>query len=303
MTWQPPDLGGRVAVVTGASRGVGRGIARALGDCGATVYVTGRSSRAGATGAAGATVAAGATAADPGTVEAAADAVTARGGRGIPIVADHTDDAQTEAALARVADEQGGRLDLLVANAWGGYESNVGFTDPFWEQPMARWDAMFTAGLRAQFATARAAAPAMVARGAGLIVVTGGTDLGEDHYLGNVPYDVVKAASTRLVVAMAHELRPHGVAAVGVHPGFTRTEAVVEAFAQQGAEPPPETHSPEFVGRAVACVLADPDPMRLSGTGAQAADLARRYGFVDVDGRTIAPFALPDDLRLSPRSA
>ncbi len=202
--------------------------------------------------------------------------------------------------FARVAAEQDGRLDLVVANAWGGYESNAGFTDPFWEQPMARWDAMFTAGLRAQFATARAAAPAMVARGAGLIVVTGGTDLG-DHYLGNVPYDVVKAASTRLVVALAHELRPHGVAAVGVHPGFTRTEAVIDAFAQQGAEPPPETHSPEFVGRAVASVLADPDPMRLSGTGAQAADFARRYGFADVDGRTIAPFALPDDLRLTRR--
>src|SRR4029078_7095416 len=94
--------------------------------------------------------------------------------------------------------------DLAVASAGGGYESNAGFTDPFWEQPMTRWDAMFTAGLRAQFATARAAAPAMVARGAGLIVVTGGTALG-DHCLGTVPYDVVKAASSRLVVALAHE--------------------------------------------------------------------------------------------------
>jgi NAD(P)-dependent dehydrogenase (short-subunit alcohol dehydrogenase family) len=290
MTWRAPDLRGRVAVVTGASRGVGRGIALALGDCGATVYVTGRSTRARGT------------ARGPGTVEDAADAVTARGGRGIPGVADHTHDGQTAALFARVTAEQDGRLDLLVANAWGGYETQAGFTDPFWEQPMSRWDAMFTAGLRAQFATARAAAPMMVRSGAGLIAVTGGTDLGERHYLGNVPYDVVKAASSRLVVALAHELRPHGVAAVGVHPGFTRTEAVIEAFARQGADPPPETHSPEFVGRAVACVLADPDAMRLSGTGAQAADLAARYGFADVDGRTISPFALPDDLRLSPPS-
>ncbi|HET7456183.1 MAG TPA: SDR family NAD(P)-dependent oxidoreductase, partial [Gemmatimonadaceae bacterium] len=186
-----------------------------------------------------------------------------------------------------------------VANAWGGYEAGVeGFTAPFWEQPLERWDAMFTAGLRAQFASARAAAPAMIARNDGLIVITGGTDL-TGHYLGNVPYDVVKAAASRLVTALAHELREHGVAAVGVYPGFTRTEAVVDAFAKQGAEPPPETHSPEYVGRAVAHVFVDPDRMALSGAGAQAATLARRYGFTDVDGRDIAPFALPDEYRLA----
>jgi NAD(P)-dependent dehydrogenase (short-subunit alcohol dehydrogenase family) len=289
MSWPAPDLRGRVAVVTGASRGVGRGIALVLGECGATVYVTGRHTRAHAR------------ASDaPGTVEDAADAVTARGGHGIAAPTDHTDDAQTAALFARVAEEQAGRLDVLVANAWGGYERNADadFTAPFWEQPLWRWDAMFTAGLRAQFAVARAAAPAMVHNRDGLIVVTGGTDM-PGSYLGNVPYDVVKAAASRLVVALAHELRPHGVVAIGVYPGFTRTEAVVEAFAKQGAEPPPETHSPEYVGRAVASILADPERMALSGTGAQAAVHARRYGLADVDGREIAPFALPGEYRLA----
>jgi NAD(P)-dependent dehydrogenase (short-subunit alcohol dehydrogenase family) len=315
MTWEAPDLRGRVAVVTGASRGVGRGIAIVLGECGATVYVTGRSSRAHAragtpeartpgagTPGAGSTPDAGTPGAgtSPGTVDDTADEVTARGGRGIAAPTDHTDDVQTAALFARVDEEQGGRLDLLVANAWGGYEGNAlaGFTDPFWEQPLRRWDAMFAAGLRAQFTTARAAAPAMVRNRSGLIVVTGGTDL-PGHYLGNVPYDTVKAAASRLVVGLAHELRPHGVAAVGIYPGFTRTEAVVDAFAKQGAEPPPETHSPEFVGRAVAAVLADRHRMRLSGTGAQAAEHAARYVFADTDGRTIAPFALPDEFRLT----
>lgn len=285
MSWTPPDLRRCVALVTGASRGVGRGVALALGDCGATVYVTGRATRAGAHA--------------RGTVDETAADVTARGGQGIAAPADHTDDAQTEALFARVADEQDGRLDLLVANAWGGYEAGTeGFTAPFWEQPLARWDAMFTAGLRAQYACASAAAPAMVAAGSGLIVVTGGTDLA-GSYLGNVPYDVVKAASSRLIVALAHELRGHGVDVVGVYPGFTRTEAVVDAFARQGAQPPPETHSPEYVGRTIAHVLADPERGTLSGTGAQAAALARRYGFADVDGREIAPFALPDEYRLA----
>jgi NAD(P)-dependent dehydrogenase (short-subunit alcohol dehydrogenase family) len=126
---------------------------------------------------------------------------------------------------------------------------------------------------------------------------TGGFAAG-DHYLGQLPYDVQKAAVDRLVEAAAFELRDHGVTAAGVFPGFTRTERVVEAFAAGGKEPPPETHSPEFVGRAVASLAADPDRHTLSGALMQAAEYAQRYGFTDVDGRAIEPFVLPDRLRL-----
>jgi NAD(P)-dependent dehydrogenase (short-subunit alcohol dehydrogenase family) len=186
----------------------------------------------------------------------------------------------------------------LVGNAWGGYEQHdETFGDPFWDQPVSRWDMMFTAGLRAQFTAARLAARQMIDQGHGLITLTGGfDDLGS--YLGAAPYDVVKTATSRLVTAMGHELRPYGVASVGVYPGFTRTEAVVAAFVAEDREPPLETHTPAFVGRAVASVLGDPDVMRFTGTGAQAATYARRYGFTDVDGRVIEPFALPDEYRL-----
>jgi NAD(P)-dependent dehydrogenase (short-subunit alcohol dehydrogenase family) len=268
MAWTAPDLSGTVAVVTGATRGVGRGVALVLGECGATVHVTGRS-----------------------TVDEAAGEVSARGGRGIGQRLDHTDDDAVAALFAGLE-----RLDVLVANAWGGYENydRESFTAPFWEQPVERLDVMFRSGLRAQFTALRAAAPRM-AEG-GLIVCTGFTSA--THYLGALPYDVIKAGVGRLVVAAAHELRPRGIAVVGVWPGFTRTESVVDAFAAGGAEPPPETHSVEFVGRAVAALAADGERLSLTGRGIQAAELAARYGFADTDGRTIAPFELPEELRL-----
>ena len=161
-TWNPPSLGGRVAVVTGASRGAGAAIAAVLGECGATVFVTGRSTREGAS-----------TEGLAGTIEDTADSVTARGGRGVPVPVDHTNAADVDALFLRVRRECG-RLDLLVNNAWGGDEHHdlATFTAPFWEQPLDRWEAMFTAGVRNTMLASRYAAPLLIESGGGLIVST-----------------------------------------------------------------------------------------------------------------------------------
>jgi NAD(P)-dependent dehydrogenase (short-subunit alcohol dehydrogenase family) len=276
VSWTPPRLDGRVALVTGATRGVGKGIALALGDGGATVYVTGRS-----------------------TVDDVAAAVTARGGRGVGVRVDHSDDAQVEALFERVLSESG-RLDVAVANAWGGYadHEHTTFAAPLWQQPLSRWQTMFEHGLRSTLTTARAATRTFVDRRSGLLVCTGGWDDARE-FLGNVYYDIQKSAVARLVAGLAHEARPFGVAVVGVYPGFTRTEAVVDAFAADGMEPPAAAHSPEYVGRAVVHLAADPAVLERSGSGAQAAAYAADYGFVDVDGRTFEPFRMPPENRLA----
>jgi NAD(P)-dependent dehydrogenase (short-subunit alcohol dehydrogenase family) len=275
VTWTPPRLDGSVALVTGATRGVGKGVALVLGEAGAAVYVSGRT-----------------------TVDDVAADVTARGGRGIPVRTDHADDAQVEALFERI-ERESGRLDLVVGNAWGGYADHEWqtFGAPLWEQPLSRWQTMFESGLRNQLTTARFASGRMVAQGSGLIVFTGAWD-DPGEYLGNLYYDVSKTAVSRLVAGLAHELRDRGVTVVGVVPGFTRTEAVMAAFAAEGVEPPETAHSPEYVGRAVAHLAADPDVRSLSGTSLQTATLGERYGFPDVDGRAFARFGMPAENRL-----
>jgi NAD(P)-dependent dehydrogenase (short-subunit alcohol dehydrogenase family) len=274
VTWTAPRLDGSVALVTGATRGVGRGVALVLGEAGATVYVSGRT-----------------------TVDEVAEEVTARGGQGVPARTNHADDAQVEALFDRIASEAG-RLDLVVGNAWGGYaDHDRTFAAPLWEQPLSRWQTMFESGLRNQLTTARFASARMVEQGSGLIVFTGGWD-DPGEYLGNLYYDVSKAAVSRLVAGLGHELRDRSVAVVGIVPGFTRTEAVLDAFAAEHRDPPEEAHSPEYVGRAVVSVAADPEAQSLSGTSVQVATLGERYGFADVDGRTFAEFRLPAENRV-----
>ena len=189
----------KVAVVTGASRGAGRGIALALGDIGAIVYVTGRSVRGQPT-----------TDNLPGTIDETAEGVTARGGTGIAVRCDHTSDTEVEALFARVKQEQG-RMDLLVNNAWGGYEQHDHrkFSAPFYEQPMRHWNGMFTAGVRATLLASRIGAPLMMGQRHGLIVNITAWDRDKDF--GNLFYDVAKGAINHMTRAMARELRPHNV--------------------------------------------------------------------------------------------
>jgi NAD(P)-dependent dehydrogenase (short-subunit alcohol dehydrogenase family) len=264
-----PELTGAIAVVTGASRGAGRGIAAVLGERGATVYLTGRSVIGAPSGPGRA-----------GTLEDTADEVRRRGGSAVVVRCDHTVDEDVAALFARVRDEHG-RLDLLVNNAWGGYErppgEDVAFFDaPFWEQPLERWDKMFTAGVRAGYVTSWLAMPLLLAEPRDrprLIVSTIAWAYGA--FLGNVLYDTAKSATSRMARGMAHELRPKGVSVVALAPGHLGVN-----------------ESTEYLGRAVAALTCDAAVMDRSGDTLTVGDLAREYGFTDVDGTQPAPFRL-----------
>jgi NAD(P)-dependent dehydrogenase (short-subunit alcohol dehydrogenase family) len=274
MEGEPPavDLTGAVALVTGASRGIGRGIAHELGAAGATVYVTGRSVEGNRTDDL------------PGTVEETAAVVTDAGGEGIAVQCDHTDPDAVNELVSRIGTEAG-RLDCLVNNAWGGYEGyDETFDAPFWEQPVERWDQLFDAGVRPTFVTSRAATPLLFESDDALVVNLSAGD--EGKFRGSVPYDVAKEAVDRMTEGMAHELRPHSVAAVALYPGFTRTERVVAA-----ADDVAEAESVRYAGRAVAALADDEEKMDHSGGVFKTGTLARTYGFTDVDGSQPAPFS------------
>jgi NAD(P)-dependent dehydrogenase (short-subunit alcohol dehydrogenase family) len=281
---QPGSLRGKIAVVTGASRGAGRGIALALGEAGATVYVSGRSVRGEAT-----------TENLPGTIDDTAELVTARGGTGIAVRCDHTVDSNVEELFARVQREHG-QLDLLVNNAWGGYEQHDyrKFSAPLHEQPLRLWDGMFKAGVRAALVASRLAIPLMLPRRQGLIINITAWD--RDKYLVNVFYDVAKAGINRMIYGLARELRSHNVAAVALAPGFMRTERVAGAFEAAGNQEYLKfTESPEYVGRAVVALASDANVLEKSGRVLPVGDVAEEYGFTDIDGRRIPAFRIPDE--------
>lgn len=274
-------LTGSVAIVAGATRGAGRGIAVALGEAGATVYCTGRSTRG-----------APSPLRRPETIEETAELVTAAGGEGIPVRCDHTVEGDVAALVARVAAEQHGRLDLLVNDVWGGDSAGDWLWKPLHETDVEAGWALVRQAVFSHMLTSRHAAPLLIARRRGLIVeVTDGDTLA---YRGSIFYDLIKSSVMRLAFAMSVELRPHGVAAVAVTPGFLRSEAMLEHFGvteanwRDGAKKDRHfiaSESPRFVGRAVAALAADPAIMERSGATLASWDLAREYRFDDLDGR------------------
>ncbi len=258
-------LNGKVALVTGASRGVGKGIALELIEAGATVYITGRS----------------------------VEDMRYISGKGTAIECDHRNDGQVGAAFRRIADEQG-RLDILVNNVWGGYENMLEdgqftWSRPFWQQPLWRWDAMFQAGVRAHYAASQMAAQVMVAQRRGLIVNI--SFWAAQKYIGNVAYGVSKAATDKMTADMARELREHNVAAVSLYPGLVRTEKVMQAAEWLNLS---NSESPQFIGRAVVALASDAGVMERTGRVLVAAQLAQEYGFPDIDGKTPKPLTVND---------
>ena len=280
----PTPLAGRIALVAGATRGAGRGIACMLGEAGATVYCTGRSIR-------GSPNMTGYFAGRPESIDETADMVTANGGVGIPVRVDHLVPEQVEALIGRIRREQG-QLDVLVNDISEGEIHDYG---PFWTASLDKGFRALRQGTHSHIVTSHYAAPLMIDRPRaalpGLIVEIGdGDTLG---YRGTLFYDLVKTTVTRLAYAMAQELRPHNVAAVTVTPGFMRTETILEHFGvsednwREGAKTDPTflaSETPFFVGRAIAALAADPNVMEKSGGLYGSWTLSDEYGFTDVDG-------------------
>jgi NAD(P)-dependent dehydrogenase (short-subunit alcohol dehydrogenase family) len=296
--WSPDSnaLRGRVAVVAGATRGAGRGIAAALGEAGATVYCTGRSSRSGRGGS------------DydrPETIEETAELVTRLGGAGIAAQVDHLETDQVRELAARIRREHG-HIDLLVNDIWGAEVLKGGPKDwdtPIWEHNLEKGLRILRLAIDTHLITSHFLLPLLIEKPGGLLVeVTDGTlDYNASHYRISVFYDLAKASVNRLAFSQGHELRPHSATAVAITPGWLRSEMMLENFGVReenwrdalnpkrdaGPVAPPgfaASESPRYVGRAVAALAADRARARWNQRSLTAAELAREYGFTDLDG-------------------
>lgn len=275
-------LAGKIAVVAGATRGAGRGIACMLGEAGATVYCTGRSTRGDS-----------AMAGRPECIEDTAEMVNAHGGQGVAVRVDHAEEVQVITLFEQVAREQG-RLDILVNDIWGG-DPLVEWGKSFWTLDLEKGFRMLDQAIKTHLITSRHGVPLMIAQGQGLVVeITDGNHQTNHAYRGNLLYDFVKAAIIRMAFGMAEELREHNVTALALSPGFLRSEAMLEHFGvteqnwRDGAKKDPHfiaSETPFFVGRAVAALAADPEVSKRAGQALASWELGRKYGLTDIDGR------------------
>jgi NAD(P)-dependent dehydrogenase (short-subunit alcohol dehydrogenase family) len=275
-------LEGRVALVAGATRGAGRGTAVALGEAGATVYCTGRTTREQRS-----------ESDRPETIEETAEQVTAAGGTGIAVRVDHLEPEQVADLVHRIDAEQG-RLDVLVNDVWGG-DRFIEWSTPVWEHDLANGLRMLHRAVDTHLITSHAALPLLIRHPGGLVIeMTDGTaDYNAGHYRVNAFYDLAKTAVTRLAFAQSQDLAPHGATAVALTPGWMRSELMLDAFggteetwrdAVQRAPHFAISETPRFVGRAVAALAADPDRHRYTGRSLSSGGLAQEYGFTDLDG-------------------
>jgi NAD(P)-dependent dehydrogenase (short-subunit alcohol dehydrogenase family) len=276
-------LEGRVALVAGATRGAGRGTAVALGEAGATVYCTGRSTRERRS-----------EYDRPETIEETAELVTAAGGTGIAVAVDHLEADQVEALVQRI-DAEHGRLDVLVNDIWGA-ERLFEWNTPLWEHDLEHGLRILRLAIDTHLITSHFALPLLIRGRGGLVVeMTDGTrEYNAEHYRVSAFYDLAKTAVIRLGFAQSQELAEHGCAAVALTPGWLRSEMMLDNFGvseanwRDGAAVNPHfaaiSESPRFVGRAVAALAADPDVLRHNGGSFSSGALAREYGFTDLDG-------------------
>ncbi len=282
-------LKNKIAVVAGATRGAGRGIALALAEQGATVYCTGRSVRGRNVVRSQTRESAFELARRPETIEETAEMATGRGGVGIAVQVDHTAEGPVRALFEQVRREQG-RLDVLVNDVWGGDELTE-WDKPFWELSLEKRRLIIDRAIFSHVITSHYAAPLMIETGEGLIVEI--TDGDRMNYRGNLFYDLVKVSVIRLAFAMAQELRRYHIASLALTPGFLRSEAMLDHFGvtevnwQDGAKQDPNfiaSETPFYVGRAVAALAADPGILEKSGKAFSSGGLASDYGFTDIDG-------------------
>lgn len=274
-------LTNKVALVTGASRGIGKGIALSLAEEGAKVYITGRTTHEGESASK-----------LSGTIYQTANEITDLGGECIPIRCDHLDDAQVKFVFDTIIHTEK-KLNILVNNVWGGYEHFTDGTEfwnekEFWTQPSSRWDSMFQAGIRAHFIASRLAAPFLIEQQGLIVNLSFFAALRNDK---GVAYGAAKAATDHMVACMAEELKKYNVATISLYPGLVRTEAVLQAAEHINLT---NSESPQFVGRAVVALASDKHIMKKSGQTVIAAELGLEYQFKDIDGRQPKPISAKD---------